>query len=319
MSKMSRATWLLLPFALLLTGCEFDHDHDWGGSSDKFKQDFHMSYPLKPGGRVSVESFNGSVEVLAWDRDEVDISGTKYASTQERLDQLKVDVIAGADAVRVRSIKPAQQSGWRGGAGVRYVLKVPRRTELDRIESSNGAVHVEGTEGAARLKSSNGAVKVNSLRGNLHAHTSNGSVELRDVTGDADLHTSNGRIRAEQHKGAATAETSNGSIRLDLLRTPAGKAIRAESSNGGIEINLPAANENDVHADTSNGGITVRIPGDSRATIKAHTSNAKVTTDFDVATTFTNKSKTRLDGTINGGGLLLDLASSNGNIRIERQ
>ena len=88
MSKMSRATWLLLPFALLLTGCEFDHDHDWGGSSDKFKQDFHMSYPLKPGGRVSVESFNGSVEVLAWDRDEVDISGTKYASTQERLDRI---------------------------------------------------------------------------------------------------------------------------------------------------------------------------------------------------------------------------------------
>lgn len=313
---MRQATVLSVFFALLLTGCDVDHD-SWG-SSDRFKEDFHMSYPLKAGGRVSVESFNGSVEVTAWDRDEVDISGTKYASKEDVLRELKVDVVAGADAVRIRSVKPSSQPRWRGGAGVRYVVKVPRRVELDRIDSSNGHVHIEGTEGAARLHTSNGGVKVNSLRGALHAETSNGAIELRDVTGDADLHTSNGGIRAEQHKGAATAETSNGSVRLNLVSVPEGKAIRAESSNGGIEINLPRGSTNDVHADTSNGGITVRLPGDARATVKAHTSNAKVTTDFDVATTFTSKSKNRLDGTINGGGPVLTLESSNGGIRIER-
>ena len=114
---MRRFALLPLLFALLLSACDVDHE-DWG-SSDRYKEDFHMNYPLKPGGRVSVESFNGSVEVLAWDRDEVDVSGTKYASKEEVLKELKVDVVAGADAVRIRSLKPASQPRWRGGSGVR--------------------------------------------------------------------------------------------------------------------------------------------------------------------------------------------------------
>ena len=37
---------------------------DWG---EHFNKDFHSSYPLKPGGRLTVETFNGSVEITGWD------------------------------------------------------------------------------------------------------------------------------------------------------------------------------------------------------------------------------------------------------------
>jgi hypothetical protein len=314
---MMRATLLFLPLALLLTGCEFDGDN-WG-SSDRFKEDFHMTYPLKNGGRVSVENFNGSVEVLAWDRDEVDVSGTRYAKTKELLDQLKVDVAPSAEAVRIRTLRPPSEgSRWRGGYGVRYVVRVPRRTELDRIESSNGHLHAEGTEGNARLKTTNGGVKVNTVRGLVTATTTNGGMELRDVTGDADLHTTNGGIRVELQKGSVTAETTNGGVRLALVSTTPQKAIRAETTNGNIEIQLPNDHANDVHAESTNGNITVRMPGNAKATVRARTSNAKVSSDFDVATTFSNESKNRLEGTIGGGGPLVELSTSNGGVRIER-
>src|SRR5207249_442335 len=67
--------------ALLLAGCE-----DWveAGSADRYKEDFHFSYPLSANGRVEVESFNGSVEISGWDQNTIDISGTKYANTPER-------------------------------------------------------------------------------------------------------------------------------------------------------------------------------------------------------------------------------------------
>ena len=316
--SMIRAAFLPLSLALLLTGCEFD-DHSWG-SSDKFKEDFHKTYPLKGGGRVSVENFNGSVEITAWDRDEVDVSGTRYARTQELLDQVKVDVLASADAVRIRTQRPATDSKrWRGGYGVRYIVKVPRKTELDRIESTNGHLHAEGTEGNARLKTTNGGVKLNSLRGLINATTTNGAVELRDVTGDAELHTTNGSIRTELHKGSVTAETTNGGVRLALASTSPQKAIHAETTNGNVEISAPSLNGNEIHAESTNGNITVRLPGSAKATVRARTSNARVTSDLDVVTTFTNEKKNRLEGTINGGGPLLELTTSNGSVRLERQ
>lgn len=278
-----------------------------------------MSYPLKAGGRVSVENFNGSVEVTAWDREEVEVSGTKYARTKELLDQVKVDAVASADSVRLRTVRPSSEgSRWRGGYGVRYVVRVPRRTELDRIESTNGHVHAEGLEGNVRLKTTNGGVKANSVRGLVTASTTNGGMDLRGVTGDADLHTTNGGIRVDEQKGSVTAETTNGGIRLSLVATTPQKAVRAETTNGNIEIHVPAGGT-DVHADSTNGGITVRLPGDAKATVRARTSNAKVLSDFDVASTFASEKKNRLEGTINGGGALVELSTSNGGIRIERR
>src|ERR1039458_321102 len=72
------------------------------GDWERFNKDFHYSYPLKPGGRLNVETFNGSVDISGWDQDTVDISGTKYGPSQEEADSLKVDVDARADSVSVR-------------------------------------------------------------------------------------------------------------------------------------------------------------------------------------------------------------------------
>jgi hypothetical protein len=41
---------------LLLTGCVEFGDF---GDSEAYKEDFHHTYPLSPGGSVSVETFNG--------------------------------------------------------------------------------------------------------------------------------------------------------------------------------------------------------------------------------------------------------------------
>ncbi|MGB7720233.1 MAG: hypothetical protein WBL65_10055, partial [Bryobacteraceae bacterium] len=92
---------LLLPIlaaALLgLAACDIE---DFGGF-DRYRQDFHYTYPLKSGGRLSVETFNGSVEVSGWDQETVDISGSKYAATQEAADALKVAIDNSPDSVSI--------------------------------------------------------------------------------------------------------------------------------------------------------------------------------------------------------------------------
>src|SRR6476660_4660191 len=72
------------------------------GNMQRFKEDFHSSYPLQPGGRISLDTMNGSVEVTGWDKDTVDIVGTKYANSQSILKDIKIDVVSAPGSITIR-------------------------------------------------------------------------------------------------------------------------------------------------------------------------------------------------------------------------
>lgn len=290
-----------------LAGCDIE---EWGDSS-RYKQDFHQTHPLKAGGRIYVESFNGSIEVTGWDQETADISGTKYASTQEGLEALKIDVVATGDSIRIRTVRPSER---RGNMGAKYVIKVPRRTALERLESSNGGIRVEDIEGPVRIRTSNGGLNLARVRGEVEATTSNGGVELADVSGRTVVRTSNGGVRAAEVRGGFDAQTSNGGIRAELRETEPGRALRLGTSNGSIELTVDRL-DNDVEATTSNSSITLRLPAATAANVKARTSNSSITCDFDVSVRG-ETSKNYLEGAISGGGKLLDLSTSNGSIKL---
>ena len=302
---------ILLPLlAIFLAGCD-DMDLNIGGS-DRYREDFHFSFPLSAGGSLRLDSFNGAVEISSWDKNTVDIDGTKYASTEYRLKEMKIEFLPSVNSINIHTAPPLDH---RGNAGARFTIHVPKKTELASIVTSNGAIRVEGIEGAAHLRTSNGGVHVNGLVGPLEVQTSNGTVEVSDVTGDTTLRSSNGTIRADVRKGRFGATTSNGSITVHLMEADS-SPVRLESSNGHIELTMDAARE--VRASTSNSSITVRLPADVGAIVSAHTSNSSISCDFDVSVHGGQISKHRLEGTIGKGGPLLDLGTSNGSIKILR-
>ena len=303
---------LLLPIlaaALLgLAACDFE---DFGGF-DRYRQDFHYTYPLKSGGRLSVETFNGSVEVSGWDQETVDISGSKSGPTQEAADSLKVAIDNSPASVSIRVTRPSDR---RGNMGARFVIKIPRAAYLDRIFTSNGAIRTQDGSGPARLHTSNAEIRVQALRGSLDAQTSNSSVELMDVDGDAKVHTSNGHIRTEGLRGALEASTSNASINARLAQVPADRPVRLETSNSSVELSLPANFANDIRVSSSNGGITLHMPYQVNAHVTARTTNSSISSDFEVKMQG-EIGKSRLEGVIGNGGPLIDLSTSNGGIRL---
>ena len=157
---------------VVLAGCDIE---DFGGNFERYHEDFHYSYPLKSGGRLAVDGFNGSVEVSVWDQETVDISGTKYARSQEETADLKIEVDHNPESVSIRAIRPSMR---RGNYGAKFAIKVPRGVVLDHLTTSNGAIRTSDGVGPARLKTSNGHVEVRRLKGTLNAETSNGPVEL---------------------------------------------------------------------------------------------------------------------------------------------
>lgn len=241
--------WLLAPALaaglLSLSGCYIE---DFTGPH--VSRDFHYSYPLAANGKITVEAFNGSVEISGWDQNVVDISGTKHARSEQALDDLEIAIDHTANAVGIRSRRPYDG---HGNQGVRFVIKAPRNAVLDRITSSNGSIRVADLAGPARLKTSNGSIHVDGLSGGIEAQTSNGRIE-------ATLEAANGPVKLD---------TSNGSVEV---RLPAkfDDDVRVHTSNGSITVRAPESLNARVTARTSNSSIKSDFDIRSRGEINRH-------------------------------------------------
>ena len=304
-----RAKFILPAIAaglVVLAGCDIE---DMGGF-ERYHEDFHYSYPLKAGGRLSVEGFNGSVDISVWDQETVDISGTRSARSQEETHDIKIEVDHSPGAVSVRAVRPSMR---RGNLGVQFAIKVPHGVILEHVTSSNGAIRTSDGAGPAHLKTSNGHVEVRRLKGTLSAETSNGPVELQDIEGAVEVRSSNGHIRAEGIRGSFDATTSNNSIHATLEKVDG--AVRVQSSNGSIDLSLPPNVQSALRAHTSNNGITLHLPGEVNARLSAGTSNGSISSDFEMRIRG-EITKHHIEGSLGNGGPLIDLSTSNGPIRI---
>lgn len=302
----------LLPALLLLAACDLTAI----GDNQRYTEDFTKTFDVAPGAHLTVENFNGSVEIYSWDTNKIEVSGTKHASRQEDLGLLKVDIVASGDRVQVRTVRPSEGIR-RGSMGAKYRIHVPRKTALDRVETSNGSVRVDGVQGNGRLITSNGSVKIKNHVGDVDLTTSNGPVDISAVQGTLTVATSNGPVTASDVKGHIEATTSNGPIRVDVAETQTSRPLKLKTSNGPVQLTLRTPQSGDIIANSSNGPITVRIQEGMGARVKARTSNAQVQSELPLAAVATQL-KNRLEGTIGTGGPLLDLATSNGAIRISR-
>jgi DUF4097 and DUF4098 domain-containing protein YvlB len=302
----------LLPLAaaLLLAGCIDIGDF---GDSDAYKEDFRHNYPLNPGGTVSVETFNGPIELIGWEQNSVEVSGTKHASTKSGLDAIRIDINASEGSVRVRAVRA---SDFHHNMGVRFAIRVPRKTILDLISTSNGHIRAEDVDGNARLHTSNGGIRLTRIKGEVEARTSNGAIEVDYLEGNANLHTSNGAIRAEASHGSFEAITSNGSITARLNDPGSTWPVHLASSNGHIDLRLEAAQLPDVRASTSNSSIVLRLPAGANGRVRANTSHASVSSEFDQLHVYNEHGHAEMNGTIGGGGRLIELSSSNGSLKI---
>lgn len=287
---------------------------NWGDTS-RYREDFHYSWPLDSGARVSVESQNGSVEISAWDKNTIDIAGTKYASDEGLLKDVRVDISHSPDSVSVRTIAP---DFFHGGSGASYTIHVPKHVLLDLIHTSNGSLRVDATEGNARMRTSNGGVHLTDVKGDADIETSNGGIDIDNQDGSLRLHTSNGYIKSESRGGRFEAVTSNGSVEARLLDLSSTWPLRVASSNGHIDLELEGKVP-DMRVSTSNSSIELRLPGSAGARLSASTSHGDITSDFDVTTHGGTLSKDHLEGEIGSGGPNVELSTSNSSIHIRKR
>ena len=128
----------------------------------------------------------------------------------------------------------------------------------------------------------------------LDLSSTNGSVFVNECSGLIRLHTTNGKVTGEQLKGAVQCNTTNGSIEIEMLKTDPEEEMSLRTTNGSVRLYLPRSADVDVKAKTTNGSIRCELPID-----KSY-----------------SRSRKRLEGSINDGGPLIYIKTTNGSIKI---
>lgn len=161
----------------------------------------------------------------------------------------------------------------------------PERISLE-TEKMNGIMIGAGFEVRYHVRAPKNAL--------VHMTNTNGQIVLTGLTGKAVAHTTNGAVKATGLSGGVDAGTTNGSLSIDMAAVGADR-IALETTNGSVTLMLPETAKASVAATVTNGGITVGALD-----------------NFQV----TEKSRRRLEGTLNGGGTPVEVHTTNGSIRL---
>jgi DUF4097 and DUF4098 domain-containing protein YvlB len=193
-----------------------------------------------------------------------------------------------------------------------------------RAETGGGnLVVLSGLQGAV-LETGGGSIRLEKCAGRVKATTGGGSVELGEIGGPVEIESGAGSIRLGSANGRVEAQTGGGTIQLDRATS-----VRAETGAGAIIVKLVSSSDvrNNSTLETSAGDITVYLAKDIPITVRAAIEIAnghRIRSEFD-GIRVSNESGSwpgprtvTAEGTLNGGGPVLKVRTSSGNISFLR-
>lgn len=241
------------------------------------------SFSVNGTATLVVNSDNGWIKVNTGTDDEVRIQATLRGVD-------RIDYEVSQDGNTITIVAEIDQGWFISNVGVDITITAPVITDVE-LETSNGAIELNGIESAGTLRTSNGKIVLENVKGDFEGRTSNGRIEVDTLEGTAFLRTSNGGLDLQEVIGEVDAETSNGGISYSGDMIPGGDN-RLITSNGNVDVELMGTPGIKLDASTSNGDVTSELPitatttsddhlvgtiGDGEADLYIKTSNGDIT------------------------------------------
>jgi Toastrack DUF4097 len=245
--------------ACLLSACVIAVDDPHSRGQFWPKGTFHKTLDLEPAGAVSLENGQGSIEILGWKDERIDIFAVGSRGVPKSAGIYFIGGRFSPPHVHVRNkdnlviIQTDKEEYEDREDVVNYILQVPHSVSLDSIRNGRGNIAVSDVYGRALLDAKEGEIKVSNFSGSLDVRLGNGSVEAEvlDLRPQDSVHIKVERgdiiLRLEPDVAAQlNAEAAAGSIRSELEvggPLPAQK-VSGRLGDGGASIELTALGGN---------------------------------------------------------------------------
>ena len=239
-------------------------------------REVRKSGTFEPNGRVTIDTYKGSIKVVAWDKPEVEIfarieSDGFSRHSREQVEDTEIRIDLSSHSAHIKTDYNRVNNRHRGFWGifgsdnsdnlpfVQYTIKVPRTT-------------------------------------NLQIKDYKSRTEVWDLQSDVDIDTYKGEIEVGKLMGSLTLNTYKGEARIDFAGL-SGRS-RFETYKGKIEISLPRGKGFELDAEIGRHGSL-----DSDFAIeRRHQQDRHSTTEIRSA--------------VNGGGPLVLLKTEHGTMRL---
>lgn len=231
-----------------------------------------------------------------------------------------VDAETAGGGIRVGIVGGVLKAETAGGG-----IRVKKGGKSSTVETSGGGIKIDSADGPVDADTAGGSIHIGPAKGSVKAETSGGSIHVGEVAGEVHAETSGGSIEVDGAQGDIVLHTSGGNI---TVRGAQG-AVEAETAGGGVAVELlPGGGDRHCTLETVGGDITLSLHGDIKATVDAELRIQKrgwSNKDYDIYSDFQldiKKEEGRrisARGKINGGGNMMHLRTTNGDIRIEKR
>ena len=278
------------------------------------------SFAVQPGGTLKVQTSGGNINILTGAGNEVKVAASELinASSDEKADEIVQDLLLtmdqNGDGITAVA-KYRRRGGWLWGSDpvtVSFTVTVPARYNVD-LNTSGGDIKVASIDGRAKLRTSGGNLKLERIDGEVDGGTSGGNITLREGTAKVRLSTSGGNIHVERAGGEADLSTSGGNIVIESVRS----RLSATTSGGSVKATIEGELKGDCTLSTSGGSVVATVDKGAAFDLRAHTSGGDVDAEgITIAIEHGGLRKSSLSGKVNGGGPVLSLGSSGGDIRL---
>jgi hypothetical protein len=278
----------------------------------------NLRHAATPDARISVSNVKGEVTITAWDRNEVQVSG----SLGEGAAPLAIEGDNGDLQIEV---KPRGQNGgggwfdWHGDNAMGPTVldvHVPRRATLD-VEVVSAPLAIDGLDGGKiEVNSVSGRVRIQARTPQLSVESVSGTVQQSGHAERADLQTVSGDILAPALGDQAELQTVSG--RIQVTGGPWRK-LNLSTVSGDVQVNGAVADGGDIEIDSMSGDVQLGVPAKLSASIRASSFSGDLRSDFGQAIEHDHGPGSELNTEVGGSKGRIHVETFSGDLRIRKK
>ncbi|MEP6897353.1 MAG: DUF4097 family beta strand repeat-containing protein [Rhodanobacter sp.] len=276
----------------------------------------HLRHDATANVHLSIENIAGSVNVTAWERNEVEVSGQLGNGA-------KPLAITGSNADLAIKVEPEGSSGgwfnWGGDSRMApstLELHVPKGASLD-VSVISAPLVVDGVDGGEIVVNTvSGKARINARTPSLKVESVSGGIELAGHAERADLQSVSGDILAPVLGSDVKLQTVSG--RIQASGGPWQK-LTLSTVSGDVQLSGNMASNGSLGIDSMSGDVQLQLPANVSGAIHATSFSGDLRSDFGTPQKSEHGPGSSLDIRSGNGSSQINVETFSGDLRIRKQ